>query len=360
MSLIGSPDWEQSQKRFEAWWHGEVVDRVLLQVTSPKSNAPTSLLRPPATLVERWLNVDYRLAALEDQLARTHYAGDAFPYLDTHIGPGTMSLYLGAIPGLQDHTVWYHRCIDDITTAEVPAPDEGNPLWQFSQKLAREGVERFRGRALVSFPDLIEGLDTISSLVGNDELLYYLLDAPRHVHRFQAKLTDIYFYYYDRLYDVIKDDQGGSCFSAFHIYGKGKTSKLQCDFSAMIGPEMFGEFVVPYLTQQCARLDHSVYHLDGPCCLQHTDLLLGIERLQAIQWTPTCGTELPTHEIWWPLYKKIRAAGKSIMLLGGTPDQAKALVEEFGPEGFDIALGAASEEEADAIVRDSYNWSKRR
>jgi hypothetical protein len=358
MSLISSPEWQQSRERFEAWWHGEIVDRPLLQIGAPKKNAP-STLQPPANLQQQWLDVDYRLAVMEDRLARNHYGGDAFPFLDTHIGPGTMSLYLGAIPGFSHETVWYNKCIDDITAAEVPTPDESNAFWQFSQKLAREGVERLGGRALVSFPDLIEGLDTIASLVGTDELLYYLVDAPEHVHRFQQKLTDTYFYYYDRLYDIIKDDEGGSCFSAFHIYGRGRIAKLQCDFSAMIGPEMFEEFVVPYLAQQCARLDHSVYHLDGPCCLQHTDLLLGIKELQAIQWTPTCGTELPTHERWWPLYKKIRAAGKSVMLLGGTAQQAKALVEEFGPEGFDITFGVGSEEEADAIVKDSYNWRKR-
>lgn len=362
VSLTTNPNWDKSKKRFEAWWHGEIEDRVLLQVTSRKTDVTAAPPPPPVpeTPEEKWLSVDYRIAALEHHMGHVHYAGDAFPFLDTHIGPGTMSLYLGAIPGLMPTTVWYHRCIDDMTTAEVPAIDENNAYWLFSQELAKEGMKRLGGRALVSFPDLIEGLDTISSLVGNDELLLYLIDAPEHVHRFQEKLTDTYFHYHDRLYDTIKDEDGGSCFSAFNIYGRGRIAKVQCDFSAMIGPAMFEEFVIPYLAKQCARLDHSVFHLDGPCCLQHTDLLLGIKELEAIQWTPTVATEPPTHERWWPLYKRIRDAGKSVMILGGTPQQAKALVEEFGPEGFDIVLGAASEEEADAIVQDSYKWTKRR
>ena len=361
------PDWDLSKKRFEAWWHGECADRVLLQVHAPKKDvsgaspppgAPPAP-EPPATLEEQRLNADHRIAAFEHQMARTYYGGDAFPYLDTHIGPGTMSLYLGATPTFMPDTVWYGKCIDDITTAPVPEFDETNRFWQATLDLVRKGVERLKGRAMVSFPDLIEGLDTISSLVGNDELLFYLIDAPEHVHRFQNDLVDRYFDYYDRLYEIIKDPEGGSCFSAFATWGPGKTAKVQCDFSAMIGPRMYEEFVVPYLARQCARLDYSVFHLDGPCCLQHLDLLCSIKELNAIQWTPGAGQPCACDERYIPLYSKIRAAGKSCMIRGGNPDQARKLVEELGPEGLDICIGVGSQDEADQVVRQAFSWNRR-
>jgi hypothetical protein len=357
--MLLKPGWEESKKRFEAWWNHDVADRVLLQVHAPKSN-PTSTPPPtPKDLEDQWLGVDYRIARAEWTIDHTYYGGDAFPSLDTHIGPGTLSLFIGAIPEFQANTVWYHKCIDDITTASVPNVDENNRYWRFSQELAREGVKRLAGKALVTFPDLIEGLDTIASLVGNDELLFYLVDAPDHVHRFQRAMNDIYFYCYDRLYEIIKDENGGSAFSAFHTWAPGRVAKVQCDFSAMISPKMYEEFVVPYLAEQCSRLDYSVFHLDGPCCVQHLPLLLEIEELDAIQWTPTTGTEAPCDPKWWPIYKQIRDAGKSVMVRGGTAQQAKALVEEFGPEGLDILIGASSEEEADDLVNDSFNWRKR-
>jgi len=286
------------------------------------------------------------------------YGGDAFPYLDTHIGPGTMSLYLGSTPTFAQDTVWYNPCISDITTADVPEFDENNPYWRATLDMLSKGVERLAGRALVSFPDLIEGLDTIASLVGTDQLLVYVVDAPEHVHRFQAALVDCYFDFYDRIYDIIKDEQGGSCFSAFQTYGPGRTAKVQCDFSAMISPAMFEEFVVPYLAEQCARLDHSVYHLDGPCCLQHLDLLCSIKELNAIQWTPGAGQPPACDERYIPLYRKIRKAGKSCMIRGGTPDQARKLVEELGPEGLDIAIAVGSREEAEEVVRQAYSWRR--
>lgn len=354
------PDWDKSRQRFAAWWHGEVVDRVLLQVIAPAdpaANAPPPP-DPPGTIEQQWLDIDYRISLFESNMARTHYGGDAFPYLDTHIGPGTMSLYLGATPGFAPDTVWYKRCIEDISTASVPEYDENNRFWQFSLELARKGVERLDGRALVSFPDLIEGLDTISSLVGTDELLLYLVDEPGHVHRFQDSLVDTYFEFHDRLYDIIADEHGGSCFSAFQTYGPGRTAKVQCDFSAMIGPAMFEEFAAPYLARQCARLDYSVFHLDGPCCTQHLDVLLGVSELNAIQWTPGAGQPSACDESYIPLYRKIRQAGKSCMIRGGTAKQARKLVEELGPEGLDICIGASSRQEADDIVRQSFGWKR--
>ena len=54
-----------------------------------------------------------------------------------------------------------------------------------------------------------------------------------------------------------------------------------------------------------------------------------------------------------------RAAGKSIMMLGVTASEAQALVEEFGPEGLDLVVNVASQEEADDLVRLSYGWKKR-
>ena len=349
-------DWEKSRERFEAWWHGEIIDRPLLQVFAPKKDALDTQMPECVSPEAKYLDPDYRIRLLEWQMERTHYAGDAFPYLDTHIGPGTLSLYLGAQPGFDHRTVWYHKCITDIPSAKPPIFDENNPYWQASLRIAHESVERLAGRALVSFPDLIENLDTISSLFGNRELLYALVDYPEKVHEFQKAILPLYIEHHRRLYEIIKDEAGGSCFSAFHIYGKGRIAKLQCDFSAMISAPMFEEFVVPYMAEQCRQLDHAVYHWDGPCALQHEGPLLAIKELQAIQWTPGAGQPGTGDRVWWPLYHRIRKAGKSLMLLGVTPDEARALVEEFGPEGLDLVVSVGSQEEADELVKQSFHW----
>lgn len=360
MSLEWKPDWERSRERFEAWWRGEVIDRPLLQVLAPRDDAPDDPMPAYASLEERYLAPEWRIRLLEWEMARTHYGGDAFPYVDTHIGPGTLSLYLGARPEFRHNTVWYHKCVDDIPNATPPVFDEQNPYWQASLRIARDAVRHFQGRALVSFPDLIENVDTISSLFGNEELLFALVEHTEKVHEFQRAINPLYIEYHRRLYGIIKDEVGGSCFSAFRMYGRGRVAKLQCDFSAMISPRMFEEFVVPYLAEQCRQLDHTVYHWDGIGALQHEGPLLAIEELEAIQWTPGAGQPGVGAPVWYPLYHRIRAAGKSLMLLGVAPNEAQPLVEEFGPEGLDLVVWASSQEEAEDLVRQSYRWKRRR
>ena len=359
MTLEWKQDWDKSRGRFEAWWHGEVIDRPLLQVFAPKDDAPNDPMPEYDSLEARYLDADWRIRRLEWEMSNTYYAGDAFPYVDTHIGPGTLSLYLGSKPEFHHNTVWYHKSVEDIPSAEPPVFDEQNPYWQASLRIARDCVEHFNGRALVSFPDLIENVDTISSLFGNQELLLALIEHPEKVHEFNRAINPLYIEYHRRLYEIIKDEVGGSCFSAFRIYGKGRIAKLQCDFSAMISARMFEEFVVPCMSEQCRQLDHTVYHWDGICALQHEGPLLGMKDLQAIQWTPGAGQPGVGDPVWYPLYHRIRAAGKSIMMLGVTASEAQALVEEFGPEGLDLVVNVASQEEADDLVRLSSGWKKR-
>jgi hypothetical protein len=359
MALHDLPDWEKSRERFEAWWHGEVVDRPLIQVLAPKKDAPVTPPPSYGSVEEIWLDPDYRIRAFEWQMNRTHYAGDAFPYLDTLIGPGTLSLYLGAKPDMKPDTVWYDRCVEDIPSAIPPVFDENNRYWQASLRLAEEGVRRLSGRAMVAYPDLIENLDTVSSLFGNEELLFALLEHPEKVHEFQKAIVPLYIEHHRRLYELIKDEYGGSCCSAFLIYGLGRIAKVQCDFSAMISADMFSEFVVPYMSEQCSQLDHTVYHWDGPCALQHEGPLLEIKNLDAIQWTPGAGQRGVGDPVWYPMYHRLRKAGKSLMLIGVTPSEAQSLVEELGPEGLDLVIFWHSADEADDVVRQSFNWRKR-
>lgn len=360
MIHINNVDWEKSRERHEAWWQGEAIDRVLLQVLAPKKDVPPATPPPmPRNPEQQWLDVESRLQWFEWNLNHTYYAGDAYPYFDTQIGPGTLSTFIGAKPEFQSNTVWYHPCVDDIPSAQPPVFDENNHYWKYVQELSTAGMKHFQERALVAFPDLIENLDTISSLFGNRELLLAMVDYPEKVHEFQRAILPLYLEYHRRLYDIIKDEDGGSCFCAFHVYGKGRIAKLQCDFSAMISPRMFEDFVVPYMEPQCQALDHSVYHWDGTCALQHECPLLSMPSLQAIQWTPGAGEPSVGDPFWYPMYHRILEAGKSLLMLGVAPHEVQPMVEELGPDGLNIITRTGSQDEADDLVLRSYDWRKK-
>lgn len=167
MNLVYNPNWENARKSFTGWWKGTNSNKPLLQVMAPL-HIPLENVPPPSapqSLEDQWLNAGLRMNQFEYNASRTFYGCDALPYFDPHLGPGTMALYVGSPPQLSKETVWYGKIHDDFRAAPLPEFDENNEFWQWSLDTAKEAVERFRGKALVSFPDLIEHVDILASLV---------------------------------------------------------------------------------------------------------------------------------------------------------------------------------------------------
>ena len=87
----------------------------------------------------------------------------------------------------------------------------------------------------------------------------------------------------------------------FAFGDRAELPKVQCDTSAMFHPAMFAKFVVPALAEQCEWLDHAMFHLDGHQCIKHLDLLLGIDGLDAIEWTPDPQVPTGGDPAWYPM-----------------------------------------------------------
>jgi hypothetical protein len=83
-------------------------------------------------------------------------------------------------------------------------------------------------------------------------------------------------------------------------------------------------------------LRRSVFHLDGPGALRHLNWLLEEDWIQAIQWV--YGSSRGPASRWLEVYRKIRAAGRSIHLLATGPEDALNVLREIGPRGLWIDL----------------------
>jgi hypothetical protein len=100
----------------------------------------------------------------------------------------------------------------------------------------------------------------------------------------------------------------------------------------MLNPTWFKRFALPDIIAQATHMDYSIYHLDGPNALLHLDDLLSIPELTGIQWVPGDGREPMGHEKWYPIYKKIQAAGKNIVSTV-TPSRLSTMYRNFDPKG---------------------------
>ena len=344
-------DWQILQDRFEKWWYREIKDKPLMRIIARGKTAAQEKLKKfsdPVNPEEHHLDVS-RIVGKFRNFCETHYfLADAFPSVDINLGPGSMALYLGGEPEFAWNTVWYKEKFDNPDEFSSLKYDESNYWWNHHQKMLKEAVELSESDFYIAIPDIIENLDILSALRGPQNLCFDIFDEPDTVLKGVNIIDDLYFKYYDRCYDIVKDINLSSSYTAFNILGQGRIAKIQCDFSALISPEMFKSHVQASLTKQCQALDHSVFHLDGPDTIKHVPTLMEIKELDALQWT--CGAGKPDggYEGWYPIYDQVHDAGKGlwIALQDGSPDDwarsAKRLVKRYGAAGLYILFPAFS------------------
>ncbi|MBS3762988.1 MAG: hypothetical protein KGZ25_06765, partial [Planctomycetes bacterium] len=309
-ALLYREDMDRVRERLTTWWNGGDIGRPAMQITAPRAEPieDIKVMPEPEGWVTRYStsNFEYRVNLSARACINRYFLADAVPSVSPDLAPNCLALFLGCNGVERDGTVWCEPCVDEPEEIEFRY-DEDNFYWDFCLRLAREQLSIGEGKFLLQFPDLIEGLDTLAAMRSTNCLLTDLIERPDWVHDCLRQITDRYFHHYDILYDMIRDEVNGSIFWA---WAPGRMAKFQCDFSAMISPEMFGEFMVPVLTEMCQRVNYSMYHWDGPGAIPHHDHLLSIDPLPMLQWTPGAGQEPTWHRKWWPMYHKTFDAGK--------------------------------------------------
>ncbi|HEV2435291.1 MAG TPA: hypothetical protein VG077_04775 [Verrucomicrobiae bacterium] len=349
-------NWEQSKQRFKKWWNREGLLIGMWGAPETGHAIHEAVAAPviPATLEERYGHAAFRASENHYRLSRSIFPLDILPSAITDLGPGSLALFLGSQPGFSEDTVWYHPCIESEPAPEKLPPlrfDENNRWWKITEDILRRCAGTARGKYLVTCPDLVENMDTLSSLRGAQTLCFDLMERPEWVEQKISEINDVWFAAYQRIYDLIKLEDGSSAFGAFYIWGPGKVAKVQCDASAMFSPKMYRRFVAPALTAQCEWLDHSLYHLDGTQALIHLEALLEIAPLDAIEWTPQAGIETGGNNRWYDLYRRILSAGKSVQVVNVEPDEVVPLLDAIGNRGVYLLIQFKNEQEVEQVLK---------
>lgn len=354
MTCAWKSNWEETKRNFMAWWHQEGL---ILCMQGPVNR---DIPHEPYAHPGESPNVEYFYTHPKWRAAWNHYTlswqdfpADTFPIAGTDIGPGSLALFMGGEAVLADTTVWYLPSID-------PENPEGHPplrffpesqWWQITEATLSACADLARGKYTVGCPDLIENVDIVAALREPQRLLLDMLERPDWVIEKVQEVNQVFFEVYDRVYDIIKLEDGSSVFGAFRLWGPGKVAKVQCDTSAMFSPAMFEKFVVPALVEQCEWLDYTMFHLDGHQCIQHLDLLLNIEALDAIEWTPDPQVPSGGDPVWYPMYRKILEAGKSVQAIGVKPGEVEPLLDAVGGKGMYIMTTIENGEQAESLLK---------
>ncbi len=355
MSNTWKQNWPETKQHFLDWWNQEGL--IIASWGAPRAEGVHAIVEdaePAPSIKERYTTPERRARRARFHLARCAFSLDTLPVADTDMGPGSLATFLGSEPGFSPETVWFHPCIDSDAPPEDHPPlrfDPNNPWWRLTEETVKQNAALAQGNYFVGFPDLVENIDILASLRGTQPLMHDFIERPEWVIQKVQEINQAWFEAYSRIYDIIKAEDGSSVWGAFRVWGPGKAAKLQCDASALFSPAMFEQFVVPALTEQCEWLGHSMFHVDGPECLNKVDALLAIDALDALEWTP--GPQVPQggSPEWYPLYRRILEAGKSVQALGVMPSEIIPLLDAAGGKGMYILTAFPNEREAEDMAK---------
>ncbi len=329
----------------ERWWRGE-LDRPLVKVVLEK-DLPRVRALCQANCHEVDRPAEAVVDAIDEELSRCTFLGDAFPMVDfAAFGPGVLAALCGARLDNATGGVWFfpdkERPIEEISIRYDPE----NPWARRIKDLYRAGLAKWEGKVLLGLPDLGGVLDVVATFRGSENLLLDLYDAPEEVLRLAQEAQDAWYAAFDDFCAVLSPQRGTTHWSG--LASREPSYIPQCDFCYMIGNPMFREFVLPTLQRDVERLAHSIYHLDGVGELRHLDDVLALEALEAVQWVPGDGQPGAGH--WTDVYRRIAAAGKGMWIVGGPKDYLEALDALHGTPYFACSLPESERDFAQTIL----------
>ncbi len=333
------------------WWEGNPMNRPCYALSVPKSAAPNLSLK---NLQEYWPSHDEEpdfeglVERMIENIEANCYFGEAIPVLPHLWGgrgaPMAMAAYLGGKVNLREDTVWVEPIIDDWREFEL-CFDERNIWLKKSLEFFKLAVERSNGNYLPHLPDFGDALTVLSLLRGVDRLLVDLIENKEAVLEARDKFVELWPKFHRKFWEPYSRKFPGDI--SWLVWAPGKTYACQCDFSTMISPQMFIEFVVPEIEAMDKYLDYIVWHLDGQEELKHLDILLDLSEIKVIQWVPGSGNPPAASPQWLPMLKRIQGKGKGLVVYAENEEEIRFLLKELSPKGlfiFDEFSGRTREE----------------
>ena len=355
---------EQSQLRssvaqFESWWQGR-YDGPLVAYEYPQDRPDLS------HLVGDWLRrvMDASWAAsqrayaavlddgdtsrferlldlAEAQIRSRGVLGAGFVRYFPALGPGIVAAFVSGYSRLMDGVMWLELGQDrpvlelDEIIERCNSTNGGEHARHCEDLLTRAARRLHPLGVPISMTDLGGNLDLLSALRGPAELMIEMMERPEDVQRALEAIDTLWTRWYDRL-DRIITPPGGPRGCWMQILSASPFYPLQCDFAAMISPEMFGQFVKPSLERITSHLGRSVFHLDGPNMVGHLPHVCSVGGLHAIQWTPGAGNPPVEDPHWHGLYRQIIELGCKVVLLCFPPDvtAVRTLLDSLPAGGF--------------------------
>lgn len=341
-------DINEAKERLKAWWDHEKTDRPCIIYWTPRPEIKYYKVEDiveyfmPFFLAKNWDSFEQALESFENTLKIYYFGAENIPRFFPNYGPGIMASVFGAVPKYQSGTVWFKKdtAVEEIVSLlENVKLDRNNTWYDRLIRITEYAAKRAGKEYSIALTDLGGVLDILSSFLGPTNIILTMKRKPEIIDTCRAIILEKLLRVYDDLQSII-EQYGDGCNSWIPIWCHKRWYPIQCDFGAMLSPKYFKRFVLPDIITQAEHMDYGIFHLDGPKLLPHLDYLLAEPSITGIQWVPGAGAEPSHDQKWMPIYKKIQAAGKNLIVdnPGETPKSATRLYKKLDPKGLIMSL----------------------
>lgn len=348
---------EKTLEKISSWWNQEYNgNRALIRASMVKADVN------PVDMNQFWQSaglepdIEGLAGAQIESLSNITFLAESYPSLPHLWGsrgtPMTMAAYLGGKVNFTENTVWIDPVIEDWEKFEVRFNPDNYWVRQ-SRRLMECQMEKCGGKLLVWMPDFGDALTVFSMLRGVERLLIDITETPdlikKKVFDFVRAWKEAHTYFHSLYRKILP----GDC--SWALWAPGRTYACQCDFSTMISPKRFEEFVVPEIREIGKYLDYIIWHLDGPDEIRHLDILLALPEIKAIQVVPGAGRPPCVSPLWMSQMKKIQEKGKLVFAYAENRDQLRILTRELSPEKLFVGCADffSSDEEIDQFLKEN-------
>ncbi|MBN1558523.1 MAG: hypothetical protein JW951_10315 [Lentisphaerae bacterium] len=331
-------NWTDAIPRMQAWWDGAETDRPI--VLSPVLTAPRPWHPPAADAAEtarRSADPAFYVAWRRHHLEECVFPAESAPSTWSNYGNGLglVAAVAGASIRYAPGTAWIDEIPDLYVRRELPRFDPQHPAVRFAEAMLRAFDAAFGRDAVLGGEHLLDPVTTLSMMRGPANLCIDLIEQPDAAARWIRALGDIFLGIKARLREVRGELGRPDDFHPIGMWAAGTIEALQCDFSTMLSPAMFREFVMPEVEREAEAVDYPLWHLDGTDEFRHLADICSVRRIRAVQWVDEQkGRDPNTFLDQW---KQVRAARKSLVIQT-TVDAALELTRRLGPAGLAFRL----------------------
>ena len=280
---------------------------------SRQFEAAKSLLVQNKKITPEMLTVEDFVPDYERMFAGTEELGqDAFWTAEPFTGIPWMEAILGCEIYANEESFSSKPWMTSLDELEKIKVDASNPWFLKYLEFTRRLAELGKGRFTVGMPIMRGPSDMVGAIMGQTEMIFALADEPETMKTFFLKVTEAFLSVQREQKKLIPAFHGGSCLGFYHVFCPGTSIWFQEDLSAIMSPEMYGEFLDGPARRICRGHEYTAIHLH-PASFFILDHLLANEGLRAIQVNKDVGG--PSVEEMLPYLKRI-SERKNLILWG--------------------------------------------